>query len=198
MSYTVVAPSSGNSGDELTRFQAVSKQSPGSLQAVSKQSPSSLQAVLCSSELYPGFDRGISIRRLSMEVEFKPPWAPSLPLTQPAGEEKDSATEPERKSRAGGARRGAGRKKIHIEVMELEKLYSLDCTDQEIADFFGVTTRTLERRLRRDPEFAQAKRRGRATRSEFAAPRSGTSKPVTSRWQSTWARHCSDSIPSPN
>ncbi len=67
------------------------------------------------------------------------------------------------RSKAGGARRGAGRKTIHIELSELEKLCSLDCTDQEIADFFGVTTRTLERRRRSQPEFAQAMRRGRAS-----------------------------------
>src|SRR5579871_5971097 len=62
---------------------------------------------------------------------------------------------------AGGARRGAGRKPVHIDLLELEKLCSLNCTDEEIAAFFGVTTRTIENRRKR-PKFADAMRRGKA------------------------------------
>ncbi|SRR5579871_2224573 len=62
---------------------------------------------------------------------------------------------------AGGARRGAGRKPVHIDLLELEKLCSLNCTDEEIAAFFGVTTRTIENR-RKKPKFADAMRRGKA------------------------------------
>jgi hypothetical protein len=82
---------------------------------------------------------------------------------QAAGEKQDPAIEPERRSKAGGPRRGAGRKKVQIELADLEKLCSLDCSDQEIADFFGVNTRTLERRRRDEPEFAMVMRRGRAS-----------------------------------
>jgi len=33
-----------------------------------------------------------------------------------------------------------------ISQTELEKLAALQCTDEEIASWFGVTTRTIERR----------------------------------------------------
>jgi hypothetical protein len=53
-----------------------------------------------------------------------------------------------------------GRKPIHMDLQELEKLSALQCTDQEIAGWFGVTTRTIESR-RKKPEFAAAMDRGR-------------------------------------
>ena len=59
------------------------------------------------------------------------------------------------------ARRKAGRKPVQIDLTELEKLCSLHCTDQELADWFGVSTRTIETRRKR-PEFAQAMQRGRS------------------------------------
>jgi hypothetical protein len=62
---------------------------------------------------------------------------------------------------AGGARRGAGRKPVYIDLLELEKLCSLNCTDEEIAAFFSVTTRTIEKR-RKQPKFADAMNRGKA------------------------------------
>jgi len=55
----------------------------------------------------------------------------------------------------------AGRKPVQIDLVELEKLCSLQCTDQELADWFGVSTRTIENRRKR-PEFAQAIQRGRS------------------------------------
>ncbi len=54
-----------------------------------------------------------------------------------------------------------GRKPLQIDLIELEKLCALGCTDQEIADWYGVSTRTLEKRRKR-PEFAQAVQRGRS------------------------------------
>jgi len=60
-----------------------------------------------------------------------------------------------------GDRRKAGRKPVQIDLTELEKLCSLHCTDAELADWFGVSTRTIETRRKR-PEFAQAKQRGRS------------------------------------
>src|ERR1700692_1702237 len=53
-----------------------------------------------------------------------------------------------------------GRKPIHMDLQELEKLSALQCTDQEIAGWFGVTTRTIESR-RKKTEFAAAMERGR-------------------------------------
>ena len=47
----------------------------------------------------------------------------------------------------GGARPGSGRKRVNIDTVELEKLCALQCTDQEIAAWFGVSTRTIEGRL---------------------------------------------------
>ena len=54
-----------------------------------------------------------------------------------------------------------GRKPIRIDLRELEKLAALQCIHEEIAGWFGVSTRTIENR-RRKPEFAQVIERGRA------------------------------------
>jgi hypothetical protein len=48
-----------------------------------------------------------------------------------------------------------------IDVGELEKLCTMQCTDEEVAAFFGVSTRTIERR-RRQPRFAEIMERARA------------------------------------
>src|ERR1700683_5147270 len=61
----------------------------------------------------------------------------------------------------GGARRGAGRKPANIDLGELEKLCSLQCTDEELAAWFGVSTRTIENR-RKQPKFAEVMVRGKA------------------------------------
>jgi hypothetical protein len=62
---------------------------------------------------------------------------------------------------AGGFRPNAGRKPVEIDLVELEKLCSLQCTDEEIAYFFGVTPRTIENR-RRHRKFDDVMKRGRA------------------------------------
>jgi hypothetical protein len=61
----------------------------------------------------------------------------------------------------GGARTGAGRKPAKIDLVELEKLCSLQCTDEELGAFFGVSARTIENR-RKQPKFAEVMSRGRA------------------------------------
>jgi hypothetical protein len=61
----------------------------------------------------------------------------------------------------GGKRPGAGRKRVNIDLVELEKLCSLQCTDEEVAAWFGVSTRTIESR-RKQPQFAAVMNRGRA------------------------------------
>jgi hypothetical protein len=61
----------------------------------------------------------------------------------------------------GGKRPGAGRKRINIDLVELEKLCSLQCTDEELAAWFGVSLRTIESR-RKQPQFAAVMNRGRA------------------------------------
>ena len=48
-----------------------------------------------------------------------------------------------------------------IDLVELEKLCGLQCTDEEIAPCFGVTTRTIERR-RTIRKFAEVIERGKA------------------------------------
>jgi hypothetical protein len=62
---------------------------------------------------------------------------------------------------AGGARRGSGRRAVNINLVELEKLCGLQCTDAEVASFFKVSTRTIERR-KKQPAYAEAMERGRA------------------------------------
>jgi hypothetical protein len=63
-------------------------------------------------------------------------------------------------------------------MAELEKLCGMQCTDQEIAAFFGVSTRTVERR-RKVPKFSeimdQAKAKGRVSvrRSLFKLANAG-------------------------
>ena len=53
------------------------------------------------------------------------------------------------------------RPKVHIDLGELEKLSTLQCTNEEIAGFFGVSTRTLDRR-RKGRRFLEAMERGKA------------------------------------
>ena len=51
----------------------------------------------------------------------------------------------------GGKRAGAGRKPSSIALGELEKLCGLQCTDEDVAGFFGVKVRTIERRRQKEP-----------------------------------------------
>ena len=48
-----------------------------------------------------------------------------------------------------------------IDLVELEKLCGMQCTDEEVAAFFGVSTRTVERR-RRVERFREVMERARA------------------------------------
>jgi DNA-binding transcriptional regulator YiaG len=61
----------------------------------------------------------------------------------------------------GGARRGAGRKTIEPDLIELERLCSLLCTHAELAKFFGASERTVEK-WEKNPTYAEAMDRGRA------------------------------------
>jgi hypothetical protein len=58
------------------------------------------------------------------------------------------------------------RPRVKIDVGELEKLYGMQCTDEEVAAFIGVSTRTLARR-KEVSKFAEvinrAKARGRVS-----------------------------------
>jgi hypothetical protein len=56
------------------------------------------------------------------------------------------------------AQRGA---RVEIDLTELERLCAIQATDQEIGAWFGVTTRTIERR-RTEPKFAAIMERGKA------------------------------------
>jgi hypothetical protein len=59
----------------------------------------------------------------------------------------------------GGRRPGAGRKRIKIDLIELEKLCALQCTNAEIAAWFSCTERTIEKRTK-EPEIAEVMARG--------------------------------------
>jgi len=61
----------------------------------------------------------------------------------------------------GGSRPGSGRKKVNIDLEQVEKLCGLQCTDEELASFFGVSPRTIERR-KSQPAFVEAMARGKA------------------------------------
>jgi hypothetical protein len=45
----------------------------------------------------------------------------------------------------GGVRRGAGRKIIEPDLIELEKLCALQCTHIDLAHFLGASERTVEK-----------------------------------------------------
>ena len=51
--------------------------------------------------------------------------------------------------------------KAKIDLAELEKLCAMQCTDEEVAAFFGVSTRTIERR-RQVKKFSEVMERARA------------------------------------
>jgi len=51
--------------------------------------------------------------------------------------------------------------RAEIDLVELEKLSSLHPTDSEVASWFGVSTKTIERR-KSEPDFAEALERGRS------------------------------------
>src|ERR1700683_242699 len=53
------------------------------------------------------------------------------------------------------------RPQAKIDPVELEKLCGMQCTDEEIAAFFGVSTRTIERR-RKGQKFSEIMDRGKA------------------------------------
>ena len=53
------------------------------------------------------------------------------------------------------------RPKVKIDLAELEKLCAMQCTDEEIAAFFGVSTKTVERR-RKVPRFSDVMEQARA------------------------------------
>jgi hypothetical protein len=61
----------------------------------------------------------------------------------------------------GGKRPGSGRKAIKIDLALLEKLCTLQCTDVDLAGFFGVNVRTIERHKKK-PAFAAVMQRARA------------------------------------
>ena len=53
------------------------------------------------------------------------------------------------------------RPEAKIDLAELEKLCSMQCTDEEVAAFFGVSTRTIERR-RHVKQFGEVMDRAKA------------------------------------
>ena len=61
----------------------------------------------------------------------------------------------------GGKRSGAGRKAVSVDLEQMEKLCGLQCTDEELASFFGVSPSTIDRR-KKQPAFAEAMARGKA------------------------------------
>ena len=54
------------------------------------------------------------------------------------------------------------REQIEINLEDLEKLCRLNCTHEEIAAYFNVSTKTVQRRYAEEPDFAAAVDRGKA------------------------------------
>ena len=61
----------------------------------------------------------------------------------------------------GGSRAGAGRKATPIDLIQLENLCALQCSDEEIASWFEVSIRTIQNR-RAQAKFGEVMRRGQA------------------------------------
>src|SRR6516164_866381 len=76
---------------------------------------------------------------------------------QAAGANHEGSREPQKNSK----KRRRGRPPIKINLIELEKLASLQCTDQEIGGFFNVDRRTITRK-KKQREFREALQRGKA------------------------------------
>jgi len=54
-----------------------------------------------------------------------------------------------------------GRPPVDMNLADLEKLLSMQATDKEIADWFGVTKQAISARKKNDPRFKDAYQRGR-------------------------------------
>lgn len=61
----------------------------------------------------------------------------------------------------GGSRPSSGRKPVQIDLVELEKLCNLQCTNEEIAAWFNCSVRTIESYSKK-PEYLEVMARGRA------------------------------------
>ena len=62
------------------------------------------------------------------------------------------------------------RPRVKIDLTELEKLYGMQCTDEEVAAFLGISTRTLARRkqVKKNAEVIdRAKAKGRVSVRRF-------------------------------
>lgn len=53
------------------------------------------------------------------------------------------------------------REKIELNLLNLESLCRLNCTYDEIAAYFNVSTKTIQRRYNEEPDFQEAIDRGR-------------------------------------
>ena len=68
-----------------------------------------------------------------------------------------------------------GRPAVEIDQAELERLCALQCTEEEIAAWFGVSKKTIERR-RKSGTFLEAMERGKAK-----GPRLSATEPLEAR-----------------
>jgi hypothetical protein len=55
-----------------------------------------------------------------------------------------------------------GRKKIEIDLVEVEKLAAIGLNEQQVADSLGISVPTLERRKKESEDFVSALKRGKA------------------------------------
>ena len=74
---------------------------------------------------------------------------------------KKTVTPKKRTVKAAPAKRKLGRPKFSPDLEQVRKLAALQCTDDEIAAFFDVSVRTIERRRKDSDEFNDAVMQGK-------------------------------------
>lgn len=89
----------------------------------------------------------------------------------------------------GGRPKGAGKKNVgSTEIRQLEKLSGLGLTVEQIAHTLGMSKKTLERRVKEEPEVSDALKRGRAvaiqqvSQRAFSMAMSGKIPSMTMFW----------------
>lgn len=72
-----------------------------------------------------------------------------------------------------------GRPEAKLDLVEFRKLAAIQCTQSELASFFETSVDTIQRRIAKEPEYAEAWERGRESgkaslrRMQFASAQSG-------------------------
>ena len=84
-----------------------------------------------------------------------------------------------------------GRPAVEIDAAELERLCALQCTEEEIAAWFGVSKKTIERR-RKSGNLPGGDGARQGQRAASLCDGTSGSSPITEMWPpaSSWQRIC--------